>query len=470
MRQCIKIACWCIGLLSFAGRGYAQRCFGVANSEWSSMNSIWLNPASIAGSNEKITISIGAINIGIDNSFGTFNLASAGNAFNGSGAGSSGFFSNSGRSVFSMLLPVAEIRGPGVLVRINDRQSIALTTRIRVMNQLNNFDQSLYTTLTNTSYLPGNTFSLKAKNFNWTADLWSELGLTYGVILADNPNGQLKAGITLRYLGGIGYLSLKGNNLDLNYMAGKDSLYVSNSDLQYSSDIISTRSAVFNGINASGLFGSFLGTGKGGGLGGDIGLIYAMNPRRRDIYTDDNKSYSLKLSASVTDIGAITYNAKNNATVNVTGNGYITGKGIKDNTKNATNFKNYIIGQGFTADTTSQAAKVYLPSALLLGADYNVYKKLYVNATYVANLVNRQNFGNSYYNQVTITPRYDTKLLTIGLPITYSMLANVVKVGFGFRVAGFFAGSDDMLAIFSQQYGFGFYFGGYIPIYYKGKL
>jgi hypothetical protein len=41
-------------------------------------------------------------------------------------------------------------------------------------------------------------------------------------------------------------------------------------------------------------------------------------------------------------------------------------------------------------------------------------------------------------------------------------------VGFGMRVSGFFFGSDDMLAIASDnQHGFGFYFGGYVPIFRK---
>ncbi len=88
-----------------------------------------------------------------------------------------------------------------------------------------------------------------------------------------------------------------------------------------------------------------------------------------------------------------------------------------------------------------------MPATLLLSVDYHAYKMLYVNAAFAGNLANRQNFGNSYYNQVTITPRYDTRLLSIGLPLTYSMLSNSFKVGVGVRASGFFIGSDDMLAL-----------------------
>ena len=127
-----------------------------------------------------------------------------------------------------------------------------------------------------------------------------------------------------------------------------------------------------------------------------------------------------------------------------------------------------MVGQGFTADTGSKATKLYMPTALNASVDYQIYKRFFVNAMYIANLANRQNYGNSYYNQITLTPRFDTRLFAVGLPITYSELANDMKVGIGFRLGGFFVGSDDMLALMSSnQRGFNFYLGGFVPIYRK---
>ncbi len=109
---------------------------------------------------------------------------------------------------------------------------------------------------------------------------------------------------------------------------------------------------------------------------------------------------------------------------------------------------------------------MYLPTALILSADYYIDRCFYVNATYAGNLANRQNFGNSYYSQVTVTPRYDTRLFSLGLPVSYSMLDKTMKMGLGVRVSGFFIGSDDMLALFANhQYGFNVYMGGSVPIY-----
>jgi hypothetical protein len=460
--------CSCLFLFFFTGAANAQLYLGVATGEYNAMNSIYLNPANIAGCKEKIEISIFSFGVAVDNSLGTFAKLSD------IGSGNVNTFNNSGTNTFSMLLPAAEIRGPGVMIGLNDahQQSFALTTRIRVMNQFNNFSQSLYSLVTNPNQTTQN-YNYQTSNFNWTAHLWSEIGLSYGLVILDNGQSQLKAGITLRYLGGIDYLSLKGNNLDVNYNNGSDTFYASHSDLEFASNIISANNAITNGVTASSLLSSFFGSKAGSGLGSDIGVTYTYRFDDDDPATagkDDNDidGHKLKLSAAVTDLGAITYKESDNSIVDVTGNGYVTGTGLSENSGNYANFRNYVVGQGFTADTASKSVKVHMPTALLLSADYEVYQHVFANLTYLGNLVNRQLYGNSYYSQVTVTPRYDMKLFSIGMPITYSALAHDVKLGLGFRIGGFFVGSDDMLALVSSnQHGFGFYFGGYIPLYKK---
>jgi hypothetical protein len=442
-----------------------QHNLGIATSDNSVINSLYLNPANVAGCKEKIVVSLFSINVGVDNSLGTFSkIGDLSNSLKSNNVAS--VFQNSGTQNFNMLVPSAEVRGPGILVRIDDKQSIALTTRIRVMNQFNNFDQSLYTAITNPNYVSNGNYTYNAKNFNWTAHLWSDIGLTYGRVLMENDNSSLKAGVTLRYLGGIAYLGFKGSNVDVTYNTGKDSFYAANSDIEYASNILTTTDAVKSGLNSSDLLNRFFGAKDGHGLGADLGVVYIYNPggNGKKGTNKNTGSHKLSLSASVTDIGAINYK-ENNSIVNVSGNGYITGTGIINNLNNWTSFRNYMVKQGYTADTASQSTKLYMPTALVLGADYQIYKQYYVNATYINNLANRQNYGNSYYNQFTITPRYDTRLFTIGLPITYSALASDVKIGLGFRVSGFFFGSDDMLALVSDhQHGFDVYAGGYIPI------
>ncbi len=462
-------------LAGLGNQATAQRYLGTSTSNWSGISSLYLNPANIADNRDKLVIDLFNFNVGVDNSLGKINANPGISRFiNGGENNINDVFNFSNKSKFSLLAPYVEVRGPGIMAKICHNQSLALTTRVRGFNQLNNFDQSLYRTITDSAYARSGNLDLVAQNFNWTAHLWAEAALTYGAVVLDKGHSELKVGGTVRYLSGIGFLGLKGKNLDLHYSTGADSFYAKNTDLQYASNIYSATNALTNGVSASNLFDNFF-NGKGGsGVGGDIGIVYEYLEDTTNIrYDMDGKTgirdgsknrYKFRLSASVTDLGFITYPSNNNFAVNVTGNGYITGKGFSANVKDFNDFTNYTAKQGFHADTAKASNRVYMPTTLILSADYHAWKNFYVNASYFNNLVYNNSFGNSYYNQLSITPRYDKRMYSIGLPITYSWLTQSMKMGIGLRYSGFYIGSDDLLAAFSHsQYGLNLYVGGYVP-------
>ncbi len=449
---------------------YSQRYLGVSTGNYNTLNSMFLNPANLGGCNEKIGVNLISFNMGVDNSLGT--ISSIGNIMKAVNSGDSNsnqnLFTYSNKDKFSMMLPAVELRGPGVLYRISDKHTVALTTRVRAFNEFNNFSKQLYTTITQSTLSNASINTLSAQNFNWTAHVWSDIGLSYGGVVYSSDPLQVKVGATVRYLMGAGYLGLKGKNLDIAYTTGSDSFHATNSDIEFASNLQNLDDAFSNGVSFSKIFGS---KSRGTGIGADLGIVVSMLPEsgggnstsdRADDAGEDG-GYKLSLSAAVTDIGAITYKSSYN--VNVTGNGYLTGKGLADHLKDYQDFRQYVINQGYTADTGVKSTKVSLPTAMLIGGDYHAYKHFYANATLILNMASDANFGSKYYNQLTITPRYDTKLFTAGLPITYNMLTNNMRIGLGLRVSGFYLGSDDMLALFSNnQYGINFYFGGMIPI------
>ncbi len=463
------------GLLSMLSmNAFAQFNFGTATGNWSGTQGLYLNPAIIADSRERFTIDIISANAGVDNNLGSLN--NKGGIIGALNDGSTDkMFTYNGSSTFSVMAPYARVNGPGCMISINHRHSIALTTAVRGMNQFNNFDRSLYETITNPAYLPSGDATYTSHNYNYTAHMWSELGASYAGVILDAPHHEIRVGATLRYLGGIGYVGLKGQNLNVQYRNGNDTVYAYNSDIQYASNISSAKGALFNGFANNNLFTQFFGTKAGGGLGADFGIVYDYIDGTRDVYEMDGMTdlvdrsaniYRLRMSASVLDLGAITYKSNNNSNLEASGNGYLTGAGLSNSAGNFSDFKNYITAQGFDGDSTHKNTRVGMPTRMLFSVDYNAYKHFYINTACVINIANRQNFGNSYYNQVTVTPRYDTRLISVGLPITYSLLSNSMKMGVGFRVSGFFVGSDDLLGLFaSQQYGFNAYVGGFVPFY-----
>ncbi|MCD6012117.1 MAG: Outer rane porin [Flavipsychrobacter sp.] len=447
----------------------AQHYLGLATGEYSAINSLYLNPASISGAKEKIVVNLFSLNLAVDNSLGTFSK------LGDIGKGSTDAFNLSGKrdQPFSLVAPALELRLPAILVSLNDehQQSFALTTRVRAMNQFNHFDPSLYQSITSDEYVDQD-YQFTTTKFNWTVHAWSEIGLSYALKVLDNGPHKLRAGITLRYLGGVKYLGLKGRNFDASYKKGSDTVFASHSDLSFASNAIKSDDVFSNGVTGDAVFSSLFGAKSGSGFGMDIGVSYTYTFDGDELSDEDNSGDARRItvSAAVRDIGAIKYKQGENFVVNVTGNGYLTGQGLEDHTNSYQEFRNYVVTQGFTVDTGSFATKVYMPTTMLFGVDYQIIKHIAVNATFIGNLANRQNYGNSYYGRFTITPRFENKFFTVALPLGYSWLAKDIKMGLGFRVAGFFFGSDDMLALLSSnQHGMGFYFGGYVPIFKKHK-
>ncbi|RYE22766.1 MAG: OmpA family protein, partial [Sphingobacteriales bacterium] len=65
---------------------------------------------------------------------------------------------------------------------------------------------------------------------------------------------------------------------------------------------------------------------------------------------------------------------------------------------------------------------------------------------------------------ITVAPRWDNRIFSVGVPITYDFLSSSMKFGAGVRVAGFFIGSDDLAGVFgAKAYGTNVYFGAYVP-------
>jgi hypothetical protein len=439
----------------------AQRYLGIATGNYMPTQSMYINPAFLANGTRRLVIDIASVNFGVDNDVARLNSGKTiRRFFNGDSVAIGDVFSFGSKDRFNMLAPYGEVRGPGVMLRVAPNHTLALSTRVRAINQFHNFSQKFYRSITDADYREeGNDYVIQSQSFNWSAQLWSEIGLSYATTLLQADGHKLSAGITLRYLGGIGYLNMKANNVDLHYYAANDSLRVSNTDVQFSSNLITGEDQLSHGISASDVFGGFFGKKGGHGLGADIGFVYEYS-------APDEKAdgYTFRASLAVTDIGSIRYK-NDNRIAYLRGDGYLRANELSDNINNFQDFRAYAESHGLSVDTASGATKMHLPTALTIGADYHVLRDFFINVLIIGNLTGRNSPGNSYYGQFSVTPRYEKKLWGVGLPITYDALSKKMKLGIGARVSGFFIGSDDMLAFLgNSQYGINFYFGGCVPL------
>jgi outer membrane protein OmpA-like peptidoglycan-associated protein len=370
------------------------------------------------------------------------------------------------------MLPAAEVRGPGFMVNFNSKHGIALTTRVRAFNQVNDISQEIFKVVRGAS---GDSFTSKGNAFNWTPNMWAELGLSYGGVIYESKEHMVKGGATVRYLHGGGYLNFSSNNLDMSYNGANDQVSIANTDMMFGTTFASTDTGKndFSQTIKNAL------RGTGAGVGGDIGFVYEFRPKyQKYTYDMDGKTglfdrsqptYMLRFSASITDLGSINYK-KDNGTLTLKNTGstaYFDGNNLRDSVNDYNSLKAFAANKGITVDSNNNAStKVGLPTALVIGVDYNIadVKGLYANVTFIGNLADRLKVGNSYYSQLTLTPRFETRGISVGIPVTYNFVSSSIKAGIGVRFGGFFIGSDDMLAFVGNgQYGANFYFGASVP-------
>ncbi len=286
---------------------------------------------------------------------------------------------------------------------------------------------------------------------------WAETGINYSYVFKQNSFDYWSAGISLKALRGFGggYLNMK--NADY-VLLDRDTLIVHNVTAEggYSLPL----NYQTNAFDMNPLF-------RGKGIGLDLGVIYqkkkkvVRDERLDKLCAQNYVPYDYKIGISLLDIGRIrfTQNAEklvlDNASTYWPG---LTNTGIT-NMSNMTQ----VISNQFYGDSTQliqgNVIKIALPTALSIQADMNYYKNWFVNGTIVYPLQFSQS-GLVRPVLFALTPRYQTPLFEVGLPLT---LYNWTKprIGFNARFMGFYVGTEKLSGYFhfTDFTGIDFYFG-----------
>lgn len=445
----------------------AQHYLGTATSNFNTADALYLNPALLAGTPQKLNLQFVSFNFAADNNFATVSSGSLIRKYlRGEEVDGEEVFNIQGEKNFNLLAPYAEVRLLGATYRVNARHTVGFHSRVRAINQFHNFDRAVYQQVIDQTLLDdaGN-FQTSAERFNWNTHVWGELGLSYGGTVWKSGAHTLKAGASLRYLGGIAYTNMRSDGLDMAYYAEADSTQITNTSLYFSSNLIKSEDQLADGFTRDYLNEYFNKSG-GKGVGGDIGFVYEFKPQKGQLLKTHRfdrhlgtQAYLFRFSVALTDLGSINYKSSNKS-AHFRGTGFIKTSDLDNVSAIYEDVRDYLATRGFDLDTGSEAQRVKLPTALRLHADYNIRNHWYVSLTYIGNLADRYNPGNAFYNALTLTPRFDGKRFGAALPITYSGMTGGMKLGLGLRAAGLRIGSDDLLALVSDNSrGVNFYFG-----------
>ncbi len=350
-----------------------------------------------------------------------------------------------------------ELRGPAVSFRLGSKTNLGVMTRVRSGFQVADASERIMaiarlglanqSNLQDLGYLA--LFASQSENsFNLTSQAYSEWALSLGQVLIETEAYRLKGGFTLkRYFGYAGgYIQ----NRSLNYRLLPDST-TSNAAYMQIDRLDATMG--YTDANRS----SFLSPGwlfgrnaSGRGWGWDVGLTY-------ETLAEEGTLPTLRLSASLTDAGQISYAGKGVKNYNIQANdrqiteeewrGYSSPR-EGENQLNA--FGRLFEDEfGLKEEDNTGVFTIATPTALNLSADVQIVNHLYVNATIVQGIKRPSVPQLRQTGLWAVVPRYESEKIGISFPIIRQNGA--WAVGTGLRVGGLMIGSDNLLGLFSRN-------------------
>lgn len=439
-----------IVFLIFSGSVFAQDFSGYKTGNYTGVNGVFSNPASIADSRYRWDFTLFNFSTSIGNNKASFRLKDLGGTLDGDSIKNKIFSEGSGGS--SGLASVV-VQGPSLFFNLNKKSAVALTTRARLMTNITDLDGKLAQQLIDDgSDDIGFPYSISSsQNMVFNLNGWTEFGASYAREIFSGGKHYLKGGITVKYLAGAAnaYLNIDKLNATINEDQLKDETYLTNASGKIGLG--------FGGINVSDFDAGDLLSFKSTGVGSDIGFVYEYRPDAQngsdDLRRDLNK-YKFRIGLALLDIGSIKYNRdisrSGSYSIHISNAQRFYLSSLAD--AGIDEFKDTLnkYPQFFTADANAgfESYKVSLPTTLQFNADYHFRRGIYVNLAAQFALTNSRNkpFNSQYYNAVTVTPRFEARRFGFYLPLTYSSLTQFTG-GASFRFASFFIGSGSILSV-----------------------
>jgi len=200
-------------------------------------------------------------------------------------------------------------------------------------------------------------------------------------------------------------------------------------------------------------------------------LVYEYRPNHRQNISRSNvkeqvvirhkSTYKYKVGLSILDIGALNYrdSREANANLNDINIDTLLDGDFDEEVKPALGVTDQLVDQ-----------RILLPTTIRADIDIKLKDKFYLNTTSRLSLYSKNNTrANRTVNQVTVSPRYETKWFTAFSPITYTQFGGV-QWGLGGRLGPIFIGSSGAIShilIDNQTRAFDVYAGIKIPIFHK---
>lgn len=494
------------------GAAKGQHWLGYANSSYAGTNGMYINPANMANNKYNFYLNLASFNTNFYNNYIRLDLPYSAwrvvfknvpNQYldnNGVPKFEDSYLKENLNGKNKDISFMTEVRGPSFLFSIGPKHTVAFGTRVRMGVQLLDLNENLAriarwgTDPTNPAFSGPDSLSYNTlygqNEFTLNANAFAEYSLSYSGLVYEDKANALKLGFTVKRLTGLysSYFQNKPGGGVIVY--DNDSIGFINTSIQYA--YVDENYYTSNGADNSPariLFKDPLGT----GWGFDIGFAYEYRPEYEKFrYTMDGKKrydrssvkHKFRIGAALTDLGGINYNNSKwvgervlPQNMNIAIGKFDTLKRMFDDfgqengdLSGFERMNTYMarLTGGFQSANNSFRAK--LPATLNLQFDYNIYKNFFINATYIQSLRKKGTVGMRHFNQLSATPRYESKWFEAAIPFVINNDFKSVNFGLFFKMGPLFIGSDragTLLFNSRNLYAMDVYAGLVIPIAYK---
>ncbi|HET6253352.1 MAG TPA: DUF5723 family protein [Puia sp.] len=418
------LLCMTASSQSFIGYGY---------DNYSGVNGVILNPGSLADSKYKVNINLFSVSVFAgNNAYEIDRNKLFGLHLSGLKEGSG--YDKIPNTDYKYVYFNTDILGPSATINLTKKDALGLITRMRTIGNEYNLGNPLFQLLGTANPTFYNT-SIINRSLQAKVNSFAEAGVSYGRVLMSNDHAELKVGITGKYISGIAFGSFSTGPLQIEIDPTSTIIDMTGTaTAQYSSNL--------DNLGAGGNIQKALNTQAGHGWGGDIGIVYEVKQR------DNPGEEKYRLGFSITDIGQMSYhNSPNGAVYTLNVDGHNTSELQKQGNESLNDYFTRLKTQGLiNATSPPNMATVKLPTALHFNFDYDIYKRLYINADVLLNMLAASNpVTPNYVTTVTVTPRLEKKWVSIYAPVSYNVQGQL-NAGAGVRIGPFFAGSGSVVS------------------------
>jgi outer membrane protein OmpA-like peptidoglycan-associated protein len=427
---CGMLLCLTASSQSFIGYGY---------DNYSGVNGVLLNPGVLADSKYKINVNIFAASAyAANNAFEMDQRRLFGLHFNGLKENNG--YDKIANTADKYAYFNTDILGPSATINLTKRDAIALITRERTIGNEYNLGNPLFQ-LTGTANSAFYNTSIINRSLQMKVNSFAEAGVSYGRVLMKNDHAEMKLGITGKYISGVAFGSFSTGPLQLE-------IDPTNTIINMTGNVTAQYSSNLDNLGGGASVMKALGTSAGHGFGMDIGFVYEVKHR------NNPNEEKFRLGLSITDIGQVSYhNSPNGAMYTLNVDGHNTSELQKLGAESMNDYFTRLKTQGLiTPNSPPNMATVKLPTAVRFNFDYNIFKRLYINADVLMSMLATSNPVNpNYITSFTVTPRLEKKWVSIYSPVSYNVEGQL-NWGAGVRVGPVFVGSGSVVsAMFKKK-------------------